>query len=249
MDRQMCDQLVDYFNGLLSKIEQKAFEKHLATCKECQLELTEWQVLTEDLPYVSESVNPPEGMKERVLNAVFDEELKIQEISNPSIPIKDVDRSLKKKRVSNWFPAVAAALVLSIGANIFLASMVKTQQEDLNAQSEAVDQLVEFVSLASVEGSATGSASIVKHGDETRVVVQATSLPKLTNDEVYQVWLIDEEGPKRAGTFKSDSSEGAVVFTLSEDMDKNWEQVAVSHEPSADSKTPLGSVLMASNFE
>lgn len=249
MDRQMCDQLVDYFNGLLSKDEQNAFEKHLEACEECQLELTEWQLLTDDLPYIADSVNPPEGMKERVLNSVFDEELKLEEPSNASLPINEIDRPLKKKSISGWFPVVAAALVLSIGGNIFLASMVKTQQEDLTAQSEAVDQLLAFVNLTSVEGNSTGTASIVKHGDETRVVVQATSLPKLANDEVYQVWLIDEEGPKRAGTFKSDSTKGAVVFTLSEDMDKSWEQVAVSHEPSSDSQTPLGSVLMASKFE
>ena len=55
--------------------------------------------------------------------------------------------------------------------------MVKTQQEDLTAQSEAVNQLLAFVNLTSVEGNSTGTASIVKHGDETRVVVQATSLP------------------------------------------------------------------------
>jgi anti-sigma factor RsiW len=249
MDRQMCDQLVDYFNGQLSEVEQRAFEKHLATCDECQIDLAEWQELTEDLPYVSVALTPPEGMKERVLNGIFEKENEKEEISIPSSHIQEIDAPMKKKRVQNWFPAIAAALVLSMGGNIFLASLVKTQQENLVAQREAVDQLLAYVNLTPVEGQATGTASIVKHGDETRVVVQASSLPELTDDEVYQVWLIDEEGPKRAGTFKSDSSEGAVVFTLPEDMNKEWTQVAVSHEPSADSQTPLGNVLMASSFE
>lgn len=248
MDRQMCNQLVDYFNEQLSEVEKHAFEKHLETCEECTIELAEWQALTDDLPYVSASVNPPEGMKARILKTVFEEELEKE--TTPVTPIVTSEKviPIKKNRSFAWLPAIAAALMLSVGANIFLASIVKNQQDDIVAQSEAVDQLLAFVNLSPVEGEATGTASIVKHGDETRVVVQASSLPALSNDEVYQVWLIDEDGPIRAGTFKSDSQDGAVVFTLPEGLNKDWSQVAVSHEPNADSKSPLGNVLMASEF-
>jgi len=248
MDRQMCNELVDYFNDQLSEAEKHAFEKHLATCEECQIELAEWQTLTNDLPYVSSDTSPPEGMKERILNAVFEEEGSKEEIILQSVPVKEFDSQTRKKRVFSWLPAVAAALMLSIGGNIFLASVVKNQQEDILAQSEVVDQLLAYVNLSPVEGEASGTASIVKHGKETRVVVQASSLPALSKDEVYQVWLIDENGPIRAGTFKSESQEGAVVFTLPEGTEQDWKQVAVSHEPNADSPTPLGKVLMASEF-
>lgn len=248
MDRQMCNQLVDYFNEQLSEVEKHAFEKHLETCEECTIELAEWQALTDDLPYVSASINPPEGMKARILKTVFEEELEKE--TTPVTPIVTSEKviPIKKNRSFTWLPAIAAALMLSVGANIFLASIVKNQQDDIVAQSEAVDQLLAFVNLSPVEGEATGTASIVKHGDETRVVVQASSLPALSNDEVYQVWLIDEDGPIRAGTFKSDSQDGAVVFTLPEGLNKDWSQVAVSHEPNADSESPLGNVLMASEF-
>jgi len=244
----MCNQLVDYFNEQLSEVEKHAFEKHLETCEECTIELAEWQALTDDLPYVSASVNPPEGMKARILKTVFEEELEKE--TTPVTPIVTSEKviPIKKNRSFAWLPAIAAALMLSVGANIFLASIVKNQQDDIVAQSEAVDQLLAFVNLSPVEGEATGTASIVKHGDETRVVVQASSLPALSNDEVYQVWLIDEDGPIRAGTFKSDSQDGAVVFTLPEGLNKDWSQVAVSHEPNADSESPLGNVLMASDF-
>lgn len=249
MDRQMCNQLVDYFNEQLSEVEKHAFEKHLETCEECALELAEWQSLTDDLPYVSASINPPEGMKERILSNVFEEE--VTKEATPVTPIVKNEKvtPIKKNKSFTWLPAVAAALMLSVGANIFLASIVKNQQDDLVAQSEAVDQLLAFVNLSPVEGNATGTASIVKHGDETRVVVQASSLPALSNDEVYQVWLIDEDGPVRAGTFKSESQDGAVVFTLPEGSKQDWTQVAVSHEPNAESETPLGNVLMASEFK
>lgn len=254
MDRQICNQLVDYFNEQLSEVEKRAFEKHLETCEECASELAEWQSLTDDLPYVSAPINPPEGMKERILSNVFEEMVEKDHVNEETpvvTPIVKNDKvtPIKKNRSFTWLPAVAAALMLSVGANIFLASIVKNQQDDLVAQSEAVDQLLAFVNLSPVEGNATGTASIVKHGDETRVVVQASSLPALSNDEVYQVWLIDEDGPVRAGTFKSESQDGAVVFTLPEGSKQDWTQVAVSHEPNAESETPLGNVLMASEFK
>lgn len=248
MNRQMCDQLVDYFNGQLNEIDKDSFEKHLTICEDCQTELAEWKVLTDDLPYVSETINPPEDMKDRVLNAVFAQETTQQVTPITPVALKESITSNNKKKVFPWLPALAAVLMLSLGANIFLASIVKNQQQDIVAQNEVVDQLLAYVNLSPVVGDASGTASIVKHGNETRVVVQANSLPKLSNDEVYQVWLIDENGPIRAGTFKSDSQEGAVVFTLPEGTDQDWTQVAVSHEPNEESKTPLGNVLMASKF-
>ena len=130
MDRQICNQLVDYFNEQLSEVEKHAFEKHLETCEECALELAEWQSLTDDLPYVSASINPPEGMKERILSNVFEEEV-TKEVT-PVTPIVKNDKvtPIKKNRPFKWLPAVAAALMLSVGANIFLASIIKNQQDD-----------------------------------------------------------------------------------------------------------------------
>jgi len=244
----MCDQLVDYFNGQLSEVEKHAFEKHLSSCEDCQIELAEWQALTDDLPYVSATINPPEGMKERVLNAVFEQETKNQPVPTAPIVPNKTTTPIKKNKALYWLSTLAAMLMVSVGGNIFLASIVKNQQDDIVTQSEVVDQLLAFVNLSPVEGEASGTASIVKHGDETRVVVQASSLPELSNDEVYQVWLIDDNGPVRAGTFKSESRDGAVVFTLPEGMNQDWAQVAVSHEPNAESKSPLGNVLMASEF-
>ena len=85
MDRQMCNQLVDYFNEQLNETEKQAFEKHLESCEECAIELAEWQALTDDLPYVSASINPPEGMRARILNTVFEDE--VEKEVTPVTPI------------------------------------------------------------------------------------------------------------------------------------------------------------------
>lgn len=246
MERAMCDLTIDYFNGLLTTEEQEAFERHLESCADCQQELAEWQALSEDLPYVSELVEPPVGMKERVLGSILGEDSPAQPVVAPTPVIPMESKKPRKLSTSRWLPLVAAALVLSLVGNAYLGYMVQDQQQTLVTQSETVDQLVALVNLQPLEGDSTGTASIVRNGDTIQVVVQASSLPELSNEEVYQVWLIDDEGPDRAGTFTSTGTDGAVVYTLPAGEDFSWSQIAVSHEPNKDSETPLGQVLMAS---
>ncbi|PJK15882.1 hypothetical protein CQS04_11645 [Chryseomicrobium excrementi] len=246
MERVMCDLTIDYFNGQLTTEEQEAFERHLESCADCQQELAEWQALSEDLPYVSELVEPPVGMKERVLGSILGEDSPAQPVVSPTPVIPMESKKPRKRSASKWLPLVAAALVLSLVGNAYLGWMVQDQQQTLVTQSETVDQLVALVNLQPLEGDSTGTASIVRNGDTIQVVVQASSLPELSNEEVYQVWLIDEEGPDRAGTFTSTGTDGAVVYTLPAGQDFSWDQIAVSHEPNKDSETPLGQVLMAS---
>lgn len=254
MERLMCDQTIDYFNGQLTEEEKVVFEQHLATCADCQQELAEWQMLAEDLPYLSESMEPPVGMKERVLSSIIGD-APAKESTTPaektpqSSPVLPYEKPSKRRSASRWLPLVAAALVLSLAGNAYLGWMVQDQQQAIETQSETVDQLVALVNLQPLQGDSTGTASIVRNGDEIRVVVQASSLPELANEEVYQVWLIDNEdesGPDRAGTFTSTGTDGAVVYTLPAGEDFSWDQIAVSHEPNKDSETPLGDVLMAS---
>ncbi len=246
MEQVMCDLTIDYFNGQLTTEEQEAFERHLESCADCQQELAEWQALSEDLPYVSELMEPPVGMKERVLGSILGEDSPAQPVVTPTPVIPMESKKPRKRSTSRWLPLVAAALVLSLVGNAYLGWMVQDQQQTLVTQSETVDQLVALVNLQPLEGDSTGTASIVRNGDTIQVVVQASSLPELSNEEVYQVWLIDEEGPDRAGTFTSTGTDGAVVYTLPAGQDFSWDQIAVSHEPNKDSETPLGQVLMAS---
>jgi anti-sigma factor RsiW len=153
MDRQMCNQLVDYFNEQLNEVEKKAFEKHLETCEECTTELAEWQALTDDLPYVSASINPPEGMKARILKTVFEEELEKE--TTPVKPIVTSEKviPIKKNRSFTWLPAIAAALMLSVGANIFLASIVKNQQDEVAMSGVNSAFFFRLLRAATLEGA------------------------------------------------------------------------------------------------
>ncbi|MDG5473298.1 anti-sigma factor [Jeotgalibacillus sp. ET6] len=251
-----CDQIIDYFNGHLSQAEKEAFEHHLEHCPECQAELAEWNALIEDLPYDSEPVSPPEGMKERVLTAVFAEESSELNTApaEPALVEESKSKSSSQFRRSSakWALPAAAALLLSLGGNAFLYNELQQQSTELSQTQDTVDELLQYVTLSptgEAETSPAATASIVRTGSEVNVVINASSLGPLANDEVYQVWLIEGESPKRAGTFvASESGAGAVVFTLDEFNSDQWNQIAISHEPDAQSETPEGEVILASEL-
>ncbi|KIL47126.1 anti-sigma factor [Jeotgalibacillus campisalis] len=251
-----CDLIIDYFNGHLSREEKAVFEDHLENCAECRAELAEWNGLIEDLPYDSEPVTPPEGMKERVLSAVFAEEEPKQHSASAEPTLignaKTNSSSPSKRSSAKWVLPAAAALLLSLGGNAFLYNELQQQSTELTQSQETVDELLQYVTLSPTgesDENPTASASIVRTGSQVNVVINASSLGPLANDEVYQVWLIEGESPKRAGTFiASESGAGAVVFTLDEFNSEQWNQIAISHEPDAQSETPEGEVILASEL-
>ncbi len=235
MTNQHCDQVLDYFNDQLSPDEKLTFEEHLHDCSTCQNELQELTDLTEDLPFLSDPVTPPAGLEERIMTRVLGEE-----------PKRAVVHELPSKARSRrgWMlPLTAAILVLSLLGNVYQYLVTPTTPEEF-----AVDQVLNHVQLAGIENDSTGIASLIEQENGITVVIQAEELQAVQNDEVYQVWLIEDEQPERAGTFiPSNNGTGAVVYTLPK-SDKDWDTVAITLEPDATSQTPKGSIVLASEL-
>ncbi|MCM3406025.1 anti-sigma factor [Cytobacillus oceanisediminis] len=236
MTENYCDTLIDYFNGHLDNEEKQNFERHLDKCPECKKELKEWESMIDILPYSSEPADPPSGMKERVMANILEGDVE-----------KDNVEYMRKRKPRFLMPAMAAALFFSLAGNLYLLS--NQDQENQPKEQKEIDQVLSYASLEPVKGTAQGTASIVKNGSQIRIVIQASKLQELKNDEVYQVWLIENEQPERAGTFvSSGNGEGAVVFELDKEENLSWDTVAITLEPDETSQTPKGSMVLASQL-
>lgn len=239
MTQHQCDHILDYYNGHLSELEKAAFEKHLASCTDCQEFLNELESVAGYLPYSSEPVEPPTDLEDRVFARILnDSEEKQEPAAAP-----------RQKRRRPWiFPSIAAALALSIIGNAYLFTQLEDQKRVV--EEATIDEVVEYAELAPVSGQGTGTASIIKQGKQTSMVVQASDLAKLSDKEVYQVWLIKDEKPERAGTFvTSGDGKGSVIFKFNEEFtEKDWDQVAVSLEPDANSELPQGEIVLAADI-
>jgi hypothetical protein len=230
-----CDHLLDYYNHHLNESDKEVFEKHLESCSDCQEALNELQQLDEFLPYASEPIDPPEGLEDRVFASI-----------DGTANVTPFRREKTRKR---WiFPSLAAVLALSLLGNAYMFTQI--QQEEEIAEQATIDQVTEFVELAAVKGNAKGTASIIKQGEQSSLVVQASQLQDLSREEVYQVWLIKDEKPQRAGTFVTgEDGKGSVVFKLNEEFAKeDWDTVAITLEPDAKSQLPQGDIVLASEI-
>lgn len=238
MTTQQCEQLLDYYNGHLSQLEKAQFEKHLKSCPQCQEELRELEQLMDYMPFASDVVEPPKDLEDRVMAGILGEEKRTA----------NAEPSSKMKKKTWFLPSVAAALFLSLIGNAYLFSQLEDQDEVV--EQATIDQVVQYVDLAAVNGNARGTASIIKQGAQTSMVVQASELQELSNDEVYQVWLIKDDQPERAGTFvTSKDGKGSVVFKFNEEFTKkDWDTVAITLEPDANSQLPQGDIVLASEI-
>ncbi|MBA2175485.1 anti-sigma factor [Halobacillus locisalis] len=252
-----CEKVLDYFNHELTEKEREEFERHLASCDECREEIEELQLLTEDLPFSTEPVDPPEGMKDRVLGAVFAEkESDSQENNVVSFEERRKEETepkepQPKRNNQRWvMRGLAAALTLSLLGNILVLT---GGDEEVANEPPAVDSTDIVNQRVQLQGEATDASAIaamIRQNDKNLLTLQAEQLDQLQGDEVYQVWLLEGDKPYRAGTFvANENGEGAVAYSMDDlPADADWDAVAISKEPDATSETPQGDVILSSSL-
>ncbi|MCM3746630.1 anti-sigma factor [Paenibacillus pasadenensis] len=104
----------------------------------------------------------------------------------------------------------------------------------------AVNQIVSLKPVNKLV--ARGQAYILVDERGTHLIVQASRLPELKDEQAFQVWLIKGDKPVNAGTFKSSGNSGAVTFTFS---GESFDQVAITLEPDAFGSAPRGEMVLA----
>lgn len=256
MNNQMCDKLFDYFNETMTADEKRQFEAHLESCPECYAELQELTALTDDLPYLSEPIEPPKEMKQRILGNVLNAEPVKRDLEpvplNEKTPGKSEEKVVpitSEKRPNKFIlPSVAALLFVSLLGNGYFL----TQKTDEPQKEIVLDDLKKQVALAPVDeqmNDVTAMASLMKIDSREMVVLQAEQLKQLNDGEVYQIWLIENKKPVAAGSFVPDSSgDGAVMYEMNSEDEVNWDTIAITIEPKAGNEAPEGDVILASQL-
>ncbi|WP_057915010.1 anti-sigma factor [Peribacillus muralis] len=243
MNNNPCEWLLDYFNGQLDEVPRRKFEKHLAECRNCREELDELAMLTKDLTFTAEPVDPPSDMKQRILGNVFETDKEEQQ------PV--LQQTAEKRKRNRWVkPLVAAVLFASLLGNAY--ALLSEDETDNNAgeKRETIDRLQTSVALKPGEGVPfNGRATMVEKNDKTEMIIQAENLEPPEGSQVYQVWLLEKGKPYRAGTFvPNDDGLGAVTYRLDEAGEHKWDTVAITLEPSDDSKIPKGDIILSSEL-
>jgi len=250
-----CDEFEEllgaYALGAVTSEEQEAAQAHLAECAKCTRRLREVRAVVDLLPYSITQVNPPEPLKERILEAIRKEDQ-----AAAAQPVQINQRPRRWLWGTRLLAAAAVLILILFGGmtawNISLQHEVTSLQQQNTALEQRVGSLQHQVALVyAIQGSssvqgASGKLIYLPEQNITLLVIQG--LPQLQGKEVYQGWLIHDQQPRSIGLLSVENGIASVTYPGNI---AGYEVAAVSREPgpAASKNGPAGPVVAAGELK
>jgi anti-sigma-K factor RskA len=222
--------LAPYALDALDEHERSRFRAHLDQCVDCQLELNGFMATAVRLGDAA-SHTPPPALRDRLLA-----EISVTPQQRPVVSSLAERRGLR--RALPRLAMAAAFLVGTVGVGGYLVERENAQDE--HEQNLAISAVIGADDVASVDESfdTGGTVKMYMSASEDSAVIIAKGLPKPEDGKVYQVWMIDTNGPTSQGTFESS---GQMIMEGVADADR----VAVTVEPEGGSEQPTSPPIAA----
>lgn len=234
--------------GALDAREAAAVRAHLATCAECQAEIAGLWAAVDALPELVEPMDPPPELRDRISVAILAEAA--AESPAPSTPLAPTPiapaapppaperRIAEPIRPARWWSratpwAAAAAILLLVSAGLLVWNL---RLQDQIATAPAA----ETIALAPTDAAPNASGEVTYLPDDNLLVLDVRELPALEPGQVYEVWLIGEDGvPAPAGVFGQETARHAIV------ADRGlFDTLAITAEPGPlGTEAPTGEIV------
>jgi anti-sigma-K factor RskA len=218
--------------GALPDAERAEFEAHLGRCRGCADETAELAETAARLGNAVDHVHP-HTLRSQVLNAV--RHVKQVPPVSENVTVSSRRRGFRRAAALISAACVAAAAVagvhgaLTSSAIVPVAASPRTHIGDLLAAPD--------LRLVTAGGSA-GTVAVSRSRDE--MLFLAVGLRTLPHDWIYQLWLVDDHGPRSAGTVRP---AGEVTSLLVSEIQGVGEAI-LTVEPSRGSPSPTGSPVL-----
>ncbi|MCA9907437.1 MAG: anti-sigma factor [Anaerolineae bacterium] len=237
-----------YTLGATDSDETRLVEAALLRCPEVIAEIKAYLSLKRVVLGTAPAVEPPPALRANILRA-------IEEKPAPSVKLASGGR--KRSYPLGWLAAAAAVLILT---NVFWFSQVNRLREDQNQIVASLQQQNDLllalsagnavrVDMYSPENTEDSGYATVVYDPQTRYAVLYTDrLPTLTQEQAYQLWLLQGEDRESAGVFqvKSDGT-GMLVFHAGQSFDR-YTAFGISVEPAAGSQFPTTPPVAVARF-
>ncbi|HUQ58578.1 anti-sigma factor [Lentzea sp.] len=213
--------------------ERDEFEAHLGRCPGCAQEVAELRATAARLGSAVVQVFP-DALRPQVLGAVH----RLRQVP----PVSEVGTGSSRRQGFRAAAAlIAAACVaamavagvqgaLTASTTIPVAAPPHTRIGDLLAAQD-----LRLVSA----GDPAGTAAVSNGRDE--MLFLADGLPALPRDRAYQLWLVDGDGPRSAGTTRPADTAMSLLVTGIRDVS----EVLLTVEPAHGSPSPTSSPVLA----
>jgi hypothetical protein len=229
--------------GAATEEESRALDEHLESCESCRRARDEYAEAATLLARGLAPVPPPNDIRERVVNAVDDDEV-----------AEGIDA--RHRFGAKWWLASAAMLFLALWGWRELG--VRAQREHLVSQDAELRRLneenavlaerneklnSEMAALASRETrtialtgqqvSPSASARVFLEPSQRKAVVFFYNLPVNPTNKSYQLWIIrsDQPKPESAGVFDAGANGSATITVQNLPVSTEIKALAVTLEP------------------
>ncbi|WP_433309364.1 anti-sigma factor [Micromonospora sp. CA-269861] len=231
-----------YALNAVDELEGAAFERHLADCEPCRLEVAELRETAARLADETAVEAAPPELRERTL---------AQAARTPQLRVNTVGAS-DKRQAGKWRQltvAAAAAILVAGGASAVTWTVSNDRISDEQASSDQARQIAAVLDAPDArvfERSLQpgGAATIVVSRDRDRGVVLLRDLPAPGPGRIYELWLIRGSEPRKVGQLaEGDRASTTVIGPVGEAG-----TFGVSNEPVGGSATPtriVGTVALS----
>jgi anti-sigma-K factor RskA len=241
--------------GAVDAEEAAAVRAHLATCAECQAEIAELWLAVDSLPSTIEPMEPPPALRDRIAAAIAVEAASPAPAPStpsaapapepvptiaPALPVPEPVRKPASfwSRATPWAAAAAILLLLSTGLLVWNLRLREQVQQ-------ATVPVTETIALAPTDAAPEARGEVTYLPQDNLLVLDVRDLPPLEPDQVYEVWLIGEDGvPAPAGVFDQPTDQHAIVA----DRDR-YDTLAITAEPGPlGTEAPTGEIVATASI-
>jgi anti-sigma-K factor RskA len=178
---QLHDLTPAYALDALDRHERAAYEEHLRDCERCRDELARLGDTAALLGYGAPAAAPPLALRKRILEAAGAERGRVIEFPR------------RRYVVPSLAAAAAAAAAVAIGLGAWAASLSGELDELRTTQEILADPEARSVELDGAQGR------LVVDPDGNAALV--ANLGEAPRGKTYEVWVIEDRAPRRAGLF------------------------------------------------
>ena len=204
-----------YALDAVTDIERAEFARHVAGCESCAQELAELRATVARLSDATSRSAPPH-LKAAVLASVA------QTRQLPPGRDRDARETAKRSRGwRGWAAAAAAAVVVAAGGGVAGYEISNSRVRDAQRAATAAEAQNTRINGVLTASDAQVHTDRLPAGGQVTVVVSAklnegvavlSDMPPLSNDHVYQLWLMYGQRAKSVGVMNPDVLAGTQLF-------------------------------------
>jgi len=239
-----------YVLNALDQAEKARFESHLEESEESRHELTELTDTAVLLGMAVDPETPPPSLKASIM-AQLDSTPQLPRLTETKLPdVAEFSGPAAAKAQQRWFTrpanmliAAAAAVLLVVGAGAVGSSLLSNTEQQQAADQLAAINAADDSQRAAAEVVGGGTATLVWSEELASAAVMVDDFEPLPSSKVYELWYIDSDGARPAGTFSVGDS-GSTWRVLDGEMAEG-DTVGVTIEPAGGSKQPTTDPIVA----